>query len=485
MRTRDVFLAFVFTIFGVWVYEYTSVGAILLCLIAVGSTYLFTRQQLTVFAVLIGIILGFSATALYQNSANWYYFDNSYLNSKISGIAEIKSAKQTLFGFQYVAEIEAKGEILKVILETNDAAELSLEDTTSFAGTLTEPEDFVSEYGITFHYKNYLRAKGILYVVKNAKLSDVQKHSGFSMFKILDNIKNKFEMGLERTLHEPAASLAEGMIVGDKGAMTKADTESFRKSGLIHIIVLSGYNISLVAVFMLALFRQLGRRASLVCAAAAILLFVLMTGASATAVRAGIMGVLIIVGNLFHRKLDILRLLSIAGVAMILFSPLSALYDPSFQLSFLATFGLISFSPWAARKLTFITEKWGLREIASATIGSQIMTLPFLAYSMGAVSIVSLFSNILVLPSAPFLMLFGFLTGFTKLLPVLGGFLYLPFAFITQAVSSYIFRVSEFFANLPFSVIATPLAGAIIIFPLYIFLIIYGFQIYQEEKLKR
>ncbi len=480
MSTRDILLAFLFTIFGVWVYEFFSTGAILLCLISIFAIYFLTKQKLTTLAVLIGIVLGATSLWVCENVPNRVLFNTPNIGEKISGIAEIKSAKQSLFGIQYVAEIEINGESTRVILETTDAKALSIGDTANFSGTLTEPEDFVGEYGKTFHYKNYLRAKGILFVIKNAKLSDVQQHSGFSILKILENIKNSFEENLEQVLHEPAVSLVEGTILGDKGAMTKADTENFRKSGLIHMIVLSGYNISIVIAFILAVLRPFPRKISLISAVIAVALFVLMSGASTTAIRAGVMGSLVIAGNFVHRKLDVLRLLSITGILMTIFSPLSALYDPSFQLSFLATFGLISFGPWAQRKLGFITEKYGLREIASATIGSQIMTLPFLAYSMGAVSVVSFFSNILVLPLAPLLMLFGFLTGLLSFMPII----YIPFAFITHIISSYIFKISEFFASLPFSMLATPLASSIIIFSLYIFLIIYGFKIYQEDKLR-
>ncbi len=480
MTTRDILLAFLFTIFGVWVYEFFSTGAILLCVIAVCTTYFLTKQKSSTIAVLIGIVLGVASLWVCQNAPNRVLFNTPNIGEKISGIAEIKSAKQSLFGFQYVAEIEMQGNKVKVILETADAKPLSYGDKANFTGTLSEPEDFVGEYGKTFHYKNYLRAKGILFVIKNARLSNVQKHSGFSTLKILDNIKNSFESSLEKVLHEPAVSLVEGTILGDKGAMTKADTENFRKSGLIHMIVLSGYNISIVIAFILAILKSFPRKISLISAIVAVALFVLMSGASTTAIRAGVMGSLVIAGNFVHRKLDVLRLLSITGTLMTIFSPLSALFDPSFQLSFLATFGLISFGPWVNRKISFITEKYGLREIASATIGSQIMTLPYLAYSMGAVSVVSLFSNVLVLPLAPILMLFGFLTGLFSFVP----FIYLPFTFIAHAISSYIFRVSEIFASLPFSMVATPIASAIIVLPLYIFLIIYGFRIYQEEKLR-
>ncbi|MFZ3020250.1 MAG: ComEC/Rec2 family competence protein [Minisyncoccia bacterium] len=474
MSTRDIFLAFIFTIFGVFVSEHFSVGIILVLALIITTVFWKTRSKTIIFSIIAGLILGGGAALVHGN------VPLEFETSKISGIVVIESGKQNAFGFQYTANATVGNDSFKIILETNDSTELSMGDRAAFSGTLAEPENFMSDYGKTFDYKNYLRAKGILYVVKNAKLTNIQKQSGFSLFKILDNIKNKFESSLEKALHEPASSLAEGMLVGDKGAMTKSDMDSFRKSGLIHMIVLSGYNISIVSAFILALLYKVPRRIALTIAIVAVALFVIMTGATATAVRAGVMGGLIIAGNFVHRKLDILRLLSITGILMTVFSPLSALYDPSFQLSFLATFGLISFGPWSARKLSFITEKAGLKEIVSATIGSQIMTLPYLAYSVGAVSVVSLFANVLVLPFAPFLMLFGFLTGIIYFIP----FIYLPFAFVTTIISKYVFAVSGFFSNLPFSMFSTSVINGWMVAVLYIPLCFIGYKFYQEEKLR-
>ncbi len=481
MNTRDIFLAFIFTILGVFVSEHISLGIILVFALLIGAVFWRTKSKTIVFAMLIGLILGFSsASVMCEIGNNCYQFHTLQVGEKISGNIVVESGKQSTFGFQYIAKVKIEDKSLKVVLETNDGTELLLGDSANFSGILTSPGNFISDYGKTFDYKNYLRAKGIFYVVKNAKLSNIQKQSGFSVFKILDNIKNRFEGSLEKALHEPASSLAEGMIVGDKGAMTKADMDSFRKSGLIHMIVLSGYNISIVSAFILATLRKVPRKIALTTAILAVVLFVVMTGATATAVRAGVMGGLIIAGNFVHRKLDVLRLLSITGIIMTLFNPLSALYDPSFQLSFLATFGLISFGPWSARKLSFVSDIGGLKEVVSATIGSQIMTLPYLAYSVGAVSIVSLFANVLVLPFAPFLMLFGFLTGILYFVPII----FLPFAFITTLLSKYVFAVSGFFANLPFAMLSTSIINGWMVAVLYIPLCAIGFRFYMEEKLR-
>ncbi len=477
MTTKDIFLAFIFTIFGVFVHEHLSVGIVLVLLLFLGLVFWKTKSKTLVIAVIAGLLLGFFATALHLSSYSWV--QNETPNQKINGSAKIISSKQNSFGYQYVAEINLKDIKQKVILETNNLNELSMGDTADFVGTITEPENFAGEYGKVFDYKNYLRSKDIFFIVKSAKLSNQQKQQGFSVLKVLDNIKNQFENNLERAIHEPAVSLVEGMIVGDKGAMTKSDSDSFRKSGLIHMVVLSGYNISVVSAFVLAILRRLGRKTSLVSASVIIVLFVLMTGASATAVRAGVMGTLVLLGNLARRKIDVLRLLSFAGILMTVISPLSALYDPSFQLSFLATFGLISFGPWASSKLILITEKYGLREVVSATVGSQIMTLPYLAYSVGAVSVVSLFANVLVLPLAPFLMFFGFITGLIFL-----PFIHLPFSFITSLLSKYVFAVSNFFAGLPFAMLSTSIINGWMTVLLYVPLCFIGYRFYVEDRLR-
>ena len=136
-----------------------------------------------------------------------------------------------------------------------------------------------------------------------------------------------------------------------------------------------------------------------------------MTGASATVVRAAIMALIAVSGKMFGRSYSAPRALLVAGFFMLIENPKILIFDPSFQLSMLATIAMIYAVPIVDRYLSRgALAKWDkFREILSATISTQIFVLPFLLYSMGNISVVSLFSNILILAFVPYTMLVGFI----------------------------------------------------------------------------
>ena len=135
------------------------------------------------------------------------------------------------------------------------------------------------------------------------------------------------------------------------------------------------------------------------------------------------MALIAILGRYLERPNDALRALLCAVVVMVLWNPLSTLYDPSFILSVLATFGLITISPSVENKLKWIPEKFGMRSIAASTIAVQIFVLPALLYFTGILSFVSLPANILALPVVSLAMLFSFISGMLALLHPLLGFI--------------------------------------------------------------
>jgi len=178
-----------------------------------------------------------------------------------------------------------------------------------------------------------------------------------------------------------------------------------------------------------------------------------MTGGSATVVRASLMAILVIVARATGRLYDITRALLLAGFLMILHNPKILVFDTSFQLSFLSTLGLIYLSPTIEKRLGFITEKLQLRQIAAATIATQIFVLPLLLYQMGQLSLVALPANLLILPTIPWTMLFGFLAG---AIGFVSQIIALPFAFIAYILLTFQLKIVAFFATLSFASISIP-----------------------------
>ena len=193
-----------------------------------------------------------------------------------------------------------------------------------------------------------------------------------------------------------------------------------------------------------------------------IILFSIMTGAGATVVRASLMALLALLARATGRIYEITLALLFAGFAMLLYNPKILIFDPSFQLSFLATLGLIHLSPLLEKHLKFLPKTFGLRDIVSATLATQILVLPLLLYMMGKFSIVSLPVNLLVLPFIPLTMLFGFLAGTTGFISTILSF---PFAFIAHLFLWYELKVVKIASAIPFASIGGfALSGAVMFF---------------------
>ncbi|MES2014621.1 MAG: ComEC/Rec2 family competence protein, partial [Patescibacteria group bacterium] len=184
-----------------------------------------------------------------------------------------------------------------------------------------------------------------------------------------------------------------------------------------------------------------------------IIAFAIMTGASETTVRASIMAILVVVATALRRPADALRLLIVAATAMLFLNPYLLLYDLSFQLSCLATFGLIFLSAPIAKYLTWIPEKFSLREVAAATIATEIVVAPLLIISVGQLSVVAIFTNLLVLCAVPWTMLFGFIAVCISFLSIALAF---PIATLTYGLLSYILTIAIWLGSLPFAVINIP-----------------------------
>src|SRR5690606_23929428 len=152
------------------------------------------------------------------------------------------------------------------------------------------PESFMTDLGREFRYDQYLLAQGIEYTVQFAELSVTSSGEGYWFYAVLLTIKQYLITGIETVLGEPQAGLGTGLLLGVKQALGDELEHTFRTAGLIHIVVLSGYNIMLIVAFvMFALALFLRKRARIIVGLVAIAAFALMVGLSATVVRASVM----------------------------------------------------------------------------------------------------------------------------------------------------------------------------------------------------
>lgn len=318
-------------------------------------------------------------------------------------------------------------------------------------GLVVAPEAFETDTGRVFDYPGYLRVRGVSMVMERATLRE-QEAAGVTVLGPLFAIKHAFEHSLQSVLPEPEVSLLEGMLLGERGGFERELLHIFVIVGLIHIVVLSGSNIAIVSegVFRLLGATRLPRTWIYGLGFGAIVLFALMAGGGAATVRAVIMGSIAILARYMRRPEAALRALILAAGAMVFWNPLVLVYDTGFMLSVLATFGLITLSPFVESKLARIPAwpRFNLRSIVATTVAVELFLLPALLYTSGILSLVALPANIIVLPLVPLAMLGGFVVG---LLALVHPLLALVPAFVTQLVLKLIIGIAELLAALPFA----------------------------------
>ncbi len=337
-----------------------------------------------------------------------------------------------------------------ILVTTARYPEFHYGDTIEITGKITEPENFITDTGSEFDYTSYLSKDDIYFLMPFATVSVVSSGHGNFLKAHLFAFKRSLVDIFQVTLPEPKSTLMAGLLLGAKQSLSPEIRSDLVRTGTIHIVALSGYNVTIVAEgIMKAAHVFFATMLATWLGIATIILFVLMTGAQATAVRAGIMAILVLIARASGRDFKIERALIAAVFLMVLLSPKILIFDVSFQLSVLATLGLIYIAPYFEAKLWWIRSKT-FRDLAAATLAAQIAVLPFILYKMGIFSIISLPVNLLVLPIIPLTMFLGML-----ILPLaaLSVVLAIPVTFIAGTLLSYIVAVVHMGATLPFAAI--------------------------------
>ncbi|MFA5127375.1 MAG: ComEC/Rec2 family competence protein [Patescibacteria group bacterium] len=285
----------------------------------------------------------------------------------------------------------------KIYLTLPNYPEYHYGETLSINCFLDEPKN---SPGRDFQFAKYMAMKGVGAICSNpsvARAASVKMSLKISFFKQIFLLKSGVSKLVAQLWPEPNSSLLGGLLYGDRNGLSEELKNNFNRVGLSHIVAVSGYNITIIAAAVMSVLIIIGlyRRQAFWLALAIIILFVIFTGASASAVRAGVMGSVFLVGQYLGRPSRAAPSLVLAAALMIIFNPYILFYDAGFQLSALATAGMI-----------FLAEDG----VVKTTVAAIVATLPLILYQFGRLSIVALPINILILWIIPFVMLAGFLS---------------------------------------------------------------------------
>lgn len=353
----------------------------------------------------------------------------------------------------------------RVLLLAPHFPEIGYGDRIRATGTFALPEDFATDdSGRVFPYSAYLAKDGIYALVRYPAIELLDTGHGNPILSMLFSMKRTFMDALGKIVPEPENALLIGLILGEKRSLGDTLTNALRVSGIIHIVVLSGYNMTLVARYLYMLFGFLGFYGRAVAAVLGIALFSLMAGAGATVVRAAIMAILALLARVTGRTEAATRMLLLAAVLMLIHEPSIILYDPSFQLSFIATLGLIHGTAYLEPRVRWFRGWPNLREILLSTIATQVFVLPMLLYSSGTLSVYALAANLLALPMVPIAMFLGFWTGVLALFSLI---LAMPLGFVAGLAATWVLFVGEGIARLPLASIVLPAFSPVLVLVAY------------------
>ncbi|MFA5987117.1 MAG: ComEC/Rec2 family competence protein [Candidatus Paceibacterota bacterium] len=352
-------------------------------------------------------------------------------------------------------------------------------DTLEVTGTFSSPEPVIGDDGRIFDYPTYLYKDGIYLLMYYPKINVGASDGGSRIQTQAFALKNKFVSAIGRLVPEPSASYLDGVVIGAKQSMGKDLLDQFKRVGLSHVVVLSGYNMTVIASSLLVVLAFLPRSISILASVLSLLFFVLMTGSGASSVRAAIMALVALLARATGRVYDATAALILAGFIMIVYNPASLVFDLSFQLSFLATLGIIFVSPIVEKYFSWAPSHFGIREAATNSVAAQVLVLPLIVYQMGQLSVISLIANVLVVPLIPVTMFFGFVTG------GLGMFsFYLAFvpALISQALAVVELWIVSVLSSFSFASVNLPPFSAVILYIVYASVVVLLVFLNSAEK---
>ena len=484
MTKSKIFFYFcLFFIFGIFLNSIFIISQILILIIFIFSLILILSFKKKL--VISGFCLLFLILGVYQHQKSELEIKNNELQ-KYNDLEENIIFTGTIVQEPDIREksqkliIKPKGiKEGKILVSTGKYPEYKYGDELKIKGELKTPAVFED-----FDYKNYLAKEGIYSVIYYSEIQITSRGLSSSIYgKILD-FKDKLRESVYQNLSPPQSLILGAMILGDKSRMSEDLKEKLNTAGVRHITAVSGMHVVILSSILMSLLIGLGfwRSQAFYFSIILICLFVIMTGAHPSAIRAGIMGCLFLLAQKVGRKSVSSRTIVITASLMLFFNPLLLLNDVGFQLSFLAAIGIISFGKILERWLKFLPqEKFiNLRSILTMTFSAYIFTLPIIIYNFGRISLVSPLTNVLILPVVPLIMIFGFIFG---LLGIIWSFLGLIFSFPAWFLLTYLLKVVDFFSH---SWAAKTIEN-VHWFWLVIFYLILGFIVYylnRKEKLK-
>ena len=337
-------------------------------------------------------------------------------------------------------------------------------DKINIIGTFEKPNQARNYKG--FDYKEYLKSKGIYGVIEVEQYKIVGKNKVDRFNQLIHKIQNSMKTNMEAILEKEEAALCVGILVGNREGISAETEDNFKRSNLTHMLAVSGSHITYIITAFSIMLGKTNKKFGKFFTIVFLIFFMALTGFTASVVRASIMGIIVLIASIIHRRSDTINNLGISSLIMFVYNPY-VITDIAFWLSYAGTIGIIllfkktnnfiynliskitkdkvklnnieGLNEDLRSKLITIGKKVlrGVIDSFCITLSANILIIPVMAYSFSTISITFWLSNILAGPVMEFATIYGFIVYFISLifLPLakfLGGILNLSLTILLK-----------------------------------------------------
>ncbi|MGN0459997.1 MAG: ComEC/Rec2 family competence protein [Ruminococcus sp.] len=443
--TALVTLSFAYFFGEIFALVIAVVGVFLLLCTIVIKRFRHSKGVRVIFSTAIIFALIFISYTEFYYTPVAYDYSEKELKISAKVVDETYESYGKYYYFLKTTIVDDDEKSIKFILKSKSDLGAELDDILSLSCTLSVTK---SDYNKTKGY--YLSG-----TVNKEDSIVVEKAQSHSIKYYPYRLKNLLENGVNSYMDDKNATICNAIAFGDKMSVSADIKEDFRKAGLSHILVVSGLHMSVLSMICLFIFRKVFRKRYIYCPITIlfVLFYMVMTGLSFSVMRSGIMMIIFVVGIMIGGEADSLNSLGIAGLFIILFNPYSA-GDTGLLLSFSATLGIIllttPLSSYIINKLNFSNRIiTGIINILSVTFSASLFTFPLIIIFFHSISLVQIFTNLLITPVFQLLFLMIIVGSVLALTGI--AWLYAPFLFIADRLSSFIHTVAVVLGNLPLS----------------------------------
>ncbi|MDO8504191.1 MAG: ComEC/Rec2 family competence protein [bacterium] len=483
MTASKVFLYFCLSfVFGIFlnslikIPQLAMLGVLILGILLISVLWRYKKLAVIGFSILF-IVLGISchqAAGIRNPQSATRIGENIVLTGIISDETDIREKSQRLM-------IKAAGLDGKILVNASRYPEYKYGDKLKITGKMEMPSEDIGG----FNYRNYLAKDGIYSTMSFPKTELLGSGFGNPIMRLLLSFKNRFKEAAQKFIPPPQEGFLEALVFGDEENISKPWKDKLNLTGTRHIAAVSGMNITIISGLLLSFLLLLGfwRGQAFYFSVVLLVLYILMIGAPASAVRAGVMAGVFLSAQRLGRLSSASRAIVFASTFMLALNPLLLRLDVGFQLSFLAIMGIVYLQQFFQVLLRKIPNPklFPLRTTLSATLSAQVFTLPILIYNFGYFSLLSPVTNILIVPFLAPITILIFIFGFAGMIFWgLGWILSLPVFFVL----SYITRIIDIFSRIPFNSLKLENVHWIWLMIFYLALGLAVWRLQESQKLK-